>query len=41
MGLAEVEKDGTFSIKSDVKVLYSTMVLIRTMIVCDTNHFLF
>jgi|LauGreDrversion4_2_1035121.scaffolds.fasta_scaffold235380_2 acyl-CoA oxidase len=41
MGLAEVEQDGTFSIKSDVKVLYSTMVLIRTMIVCDTNHFLF
>lgn len=41
MGLAEVEKDGTFSIKKDMRVLYSTMMLIRLALVCDTVNFLF
>jgi alkylation response protein AidB-like acyl-CoA dehydrogenase len=36
MGLAEVEKDGTFSIKKDMRVLYATMMLIRMTIVCDS-----
>ena len=41
MGLAEVEKDGTFSIKKDLRVLYATMMLIRLTIVCDTVASLF
>jgi acyl-CoA oxidase len=41
MGLAEVERDGTFSIKKDMRVMYFSMMLIRTMIVCDTVFFLF
>jgi hypothetical protein len=41
MGLAEVEKDGTFSIKKDMRVLYSTMMLIRLTIVTETVAMLF
>lgn len=41
MGLAEVEKDGTFSLKKDIRVLYSSMMLIRMVIVCDTVHTLY
>jgi len=41
MGLAEVEKDGTFSIKKDMRVLYSTMMLIRLTIVCDQVNVLY
>jgi acyl-CoA oxidase len=41
MGLAEVEKDGTFSVKGDLRVLYSTMMLIRTSIVCDSVNILY
>ena len=41
MGLAEVEKDGTFSLKKDLRVLYSSMMLIRLVIVCDTVHTLY
>lgn len=40
MGLAEVEKDGTFSIKKDLRVLYTTMMLIRLTICCDTAQIL-
>ena len=41
MGIAEVEKDGTFSIKKDMRVLYSTMMLIRLTIVCDSMNGLY
>lgn len=41
MGLAEVEKDGTFSIKKDMRVLYTTMMLIRLTIACDTVNILY
>lgn len=41
MGLAEVEEDGTFSLKKDIRVLYSSMMLIRMVIVCDTVHTLY
>jgi acyl-CoA oxidase len=41
MGLAEVEKDGTFSLKKDLRVLYASMMLIRLVIVCDTVHTLY
>ena len=41
MGLAEVEKDGTFSVKGDLRVLYSTMMLIRTTIVCDSVNIVY
>jgi acyl-CoA oxidase len=35
MGLAEVEKDGTFAITGDMRVLYIVMMTIRTIIVKD------
>lgn len=38
MGLAEVEKDGTFSIKKDLRVLYTAMMLIRLTIVNDSSN---
>lgn len=36
MGITELNKDGDIAIKGDPKVLYTTMMLIRTGIVCDT-----
>jgi len=41
MGLAEVEKDGTFSVKGDLRGLYSTMMLIRMSIVSDSVNLLY
>ena len=38
MGLAEVEKDGTFSIKKDLRVLYTAMMLVRLAIVNDSSN---
>ena len=35
MGIAEINKSGEFALLKDPRVLYSTMVLIRTMIVCE------
>lgn len=35
MGLASVEKDGTFSITGDLRVLYTVMMTIRMIIVRD------
>ena len=35
MGIAEVTKDGKFELKANPKVLYTTMMLIRTSIVLD------
>lgn len=35
MGIVSISKDGDFEIKGDPKVLYTTMMLIRTSIVLD------
>jgi len=40
MGLAEVEKDGTFGIKKDMRILYSTMLYIRSAIAISVHNFL-
>lgn len=39
MGIAQVSKEGDFSINGDPKVLYTTMMLIRTSIVIDCPMF--
>ena len=35
MAITEVSKEGQFELKADLKVLYTTMMLIRTLIVLD------
>jgi len=37
MGMAKVEKDGSFELVGDLRVLYSTMMLIRNRIVTLMN----
>lgn len=39
MGIAALSKEGDFEIKGDPKVLYTTMMLIRTSIVTDSCIF--
>lgn len=39
MGFAEVTKEGVFSLKGDLRVLYTTMMYIRMLIIKDTFHF--
>jgi len=39
MGIASLSKEGDFEIKGDPKVLYTTMMLIRLCIVCDSPNF--
>jgi acyl-CoA oxidase len=39
MGIAALSKEGDFSINGDPKVLYTTMMLIRTSIVIDCPVF--
>ncbi len=34
MGVASISKSGEFAILKDPRVLYTTMMLIRTMIIC-------
>ena len=41
MGIAEVDKEGTFLLKADPKILYATMMLIRTTIITDVCSYLF
>lgn len=41
MGMAEVSKDGAFKKVGDPRVLYATMMLIRTRIVFTMNHSMF
>lgn len=40
MGLAEVSREGEFSIVRDMRVLYSTMLYIRTIICTSVSNFL-
>jgi hypothetical protein len=40
MGLAEVDKEGNFNIVRDMRVLYSTMLYIRTIISTSVSNFL-
>ena len=40
MGLASVDKDGKFKILRDMRVLYSTMLFIRTLICTSVGNFL-
>lgn len=40
MGVASVERDGSFKLKGDPRVLYSTMMLIRMTIITDVPNFL-
>lgn len=40
MGVASVEKDGSFNLIADARVLYSTMMLIRMTIITDVPNFL-
>jgi acyl-CoA oxidase len=40
MGLAEVDKEGSFSIKKDMRVLYSTMLYIRMYISTGVSNYL-
>lgn len=40
MGVASVEKDGSFNLKADARVLYSTMMLIRMNIITDVPNYL-
>jgi len=40
MGLASVSKEGKFKILRDMRVLYSTMLFIRTQICCSVGNFL-
>ena len=35
MGVAAISKTGEFTILKDLRVLYSTMMLIRTTIICN------
>lgn len=39
MGVAELSKEGEFTLKADPKVLYTTMMLIRTSIVVECPSF--
>jgi hypothetical protein len=39
MGIADLSKDGEFTLKADPKVLYTTMMLIRTSIVIECPAF--
>lgn len=41
MGLASVDKDGTFSITGDLRSLYIVMMIIRMIIVKDCNTAIF
>jgi acyl-CoA oxidase len=41
MNMANVDKDGTFKLIGDMRVLYSTMMLIRTRICCEMNNPMF
>lgn len=41
MGIAELDKEGNFKLKADVRILYATMMLIRTNIITDTVMWLF
>jgi len=41
MGLASVDKDGTFSITGDLRALYTVMMTIRMIIVKDCGYGLF
>jgi len=38
MAITEVNKEGQFELKADPKVLYTTMMLIRTLIVLDSPN---
>lgn len=40
MGVASVERDGSFKLKGDPRVLYSTMMLIRMTIITDVPNYL-
>lgn len=35
MGIASLDKEGNYSLKADVRLLYSTMMLIRMNIITD------
>ena len=37
MKFIEVDREGNFKIKGDLRALYSVMLVIRTMIVCETS----
>ena len=39
MGFAEVTKDGNFSVKGDLRVLYTIMMQIRTILIKDAVAF--
>jgi acyl-CoA oxidase len=41
MSMASVDKEGNFKLIGDMRVLYSTMMLIRTRIVCEMNKPMF
>jgi hypothetical protein len=41
MAMANVEKDGKFNLIGDMRVLYATMMLIRTRIVFSMNTHMF
>ena len=40
MGIASLDKEGNFSLKADVRLLYSTMMLIRMTIITDVVSWL-
>ena len=40
MGVASVDKGGSFRLKGDARVLYSTMMLIRMTIITDVPNYL-
>jgi hypothetical protein len=41
MGITSVDKEGSFEILGDLRVLYSIMMNIRLLIVKDANYLLF
>jgi hypothetical protein len=41
MGISELDKEGNLKLKADVRILYATMMLIRTNIITDIVPWLF
>jgi len=40
MRFIKVDKDGSVEIQGDLRVLYSTMLMIRVMLVCVSKNYL-